>query len=387
MGCCGGFVGQVLNGPTDAVNKVVDEATKNPLATAALVAGAIYAPELLSSFGAESATGAGLTDASFAGAGGTFDAGALGSGASTGLAGGAFSPAATTPSVLNAGNADLALGNYSAMSPNFMNATSSDLLSSGIVNPSSLAPSMVDASGNIVSGAGAMSGAPMAMSMSDIMANPSLPSGIIDMTPSTGIDATKIASAATALKNAQTLLSPQSSSGGGGGGYGFAQASGIAGGSGGGQDITPAYNENLKMMGNYLNPIQSVNASNLVPSYKSMSSPMNVKRGGEIHDHIGHPEYPKSALETVFSTRGGSNYVQGKGTGQSDDIDAKLADGEYVFDADIVSALGDGSNKAGAQALDKMREAIREHKRSAPVNKIPPKARSPLAYLEEGNRK
>jgi hypothetical protein len=59
-----------------------------------------------------------------------------------------------------------------------------------------------------------------------------------------------------------------------------------------------------------------------------------------------------------------------------------LADGEYVFDADVVSALGNGSNKAGARILDKMRKEIRAHKRSAPVGKIPPPAKSPLEYMK-----
>lgn len=125
-------------------------------------------------------------------------------------------------------------------------------------------------------------------------------------------------------------------------------------------------------------------------------------------------------------------YASGKGTGQSDDIPAMLHDGDYVADADLVSALGDGSSKAGAEALekfrrsvphqhhaqggeavaakiadgeyvfpasfvtaigqgdnkagakilDKMREAIRAHKRSAPTTKIPPKSKSPLEYLK-----
>ena len=74
--------------------------------------------------------------------------------------------------------------------------------------------------------------------------------------------------------------------------------------------------------------------------------------------------------------------MQGDGGGQDDLIDARLADGEYVFDADIVAALGDGSNKEGAKKLDAMRESIRKQKRSAPVNRIPPKAKSPLAYLK-----
>ena len=75
--------------------------------------------------------------------------------------------------------------------------------------------------------------------------------------------------------------------------------------------------------------------------------------------------------------------MQGAGGGQDDLIDARLADGEYVFDADIVAALGDGSNKEGAKRLDKMRALIRSHKRGAPNDKIPPKAKSPLAYFKE----
>ena len=75
-------------------------------------------------------------------------------------------------------------------------------------------------------------------------------------------------------------------------------------------------------------------------------------------------------------------YVEGAGDGQSDSIPAMLADGEYVMDADVVSSLGNGSNKAGAKVLDKMRENIRMHKRSTPVNSIPSKAKSPLAYMK-----
>jgi hypothetical protein len=75
--------------------------------------------------------------------------------------------------------------------------------------------------------------------------------------------------------------------------------------------------------------------------------------------------------------------VAGPGDGQSDDIPAMLADGEYVFDADTVAQLGNGSTKAGSDLLDKFREEIRSHKRSAPVNKIPPPSKSPLQYLKQ----
>ena len=90
----------------------------------------------------------------------------------------------------------------------------------------------------------------------------------------------------------------------------------------------------------------------------------------------GQPHIPQ------FKTGTTGHYVQGEGDGQSDDIPAMLADGEYVFDADTVAALGNGSNKAGALQLDKMRQEIRKHKRAAPHNKIPPKAKSPLEYMK-----
>lgn len=55
-------------------------------------------------------------------------------------------------------------------------------------------------------------------------------------------------------------------------------------------------------------------------------------------------------------------YVKGQGTGRSDEIDAKLSDGEYVFDAETVALLGDGSSDAGAAILDRLRRQIRAWK-------------------------
>lgn len=66
-------------------------------------------------------------------------------------------------------------------------------------------------------------------------------------------------------------------------------------------------------------------------------------------------------------------------------VPAKIADGEYVFPAAFVTALGEGDNKRGAEILDGLREKLRAHKRAAPLDKIPPKAKSPLAYI--GNAK
>lgn len=79
--------------------------------------------------------------------------------------------------------------------------------------------------------------------------------------------------------------------------------------------------------------------------------------------------------------RQASMYVQGPGGGQDDTVPAVLSPGEYVIDADTVSALGDGNNEEGARRLDEFRANVREHKRSAPKHRIPPKAKAPVKYL------
>ena len=116
--------------------------------------------------------------------------------------------------------------------------------------------------------------------------------------------------------------------------------------------------------------------------------PHMLAQGGSPH---GNANIPTTASEShnpnVPIVQGRQDYrkgayVQGAGDGQSDDIPAMLADGEYVIDAETVAQLGNGSNKAGAKMLDTFRENIRAHKRSAPTHKIPPKSKSPLAYLK-----
>jgi hypothetical protein len=119
-----------------------------------------------------------------------------------------------------------------------------------------------------------------------------------------------------------------------------------------------------------------------LPSYSLDSSGdiMGFAMGGGVDDDSWMHKHPTHVAEFKTGTTG--HHVQGAGDGQSDDIPAMLADGEYVFDSDTVAALGNGSNKAGAGVLDKFREALREHKRSAPTDKIPPKA-APLTYLKQ----
>jgi hypothetical protein len=116
---------------------------------------------------------------------------------------------------------------------------------------------------------------------------------------------------------------------------------------------------------------------------------MKLAEGGQPDDHA-HPNYDGIPLLRTGGLSGlGGKYVEGKGDGTSDDIAAMLANGEYVFSADVVSALGNGSNKSGAEALDHMVQAIRERARSAPADELPPDAKSPLEYLKssKGNKR
>ncbi len=104
-------------------------------------------------------------------------------------------------------------------------------------------------------------------------------------------------------------------------------------------------------------------------------------------------EQEEEKPSTVTAARGGSmpsggplsqtsRYVAGPGTGRSDEIDAKLSDGEYVMDAETVALLGDGSSKAGAKRLDQFRANIRKQKgKSLAKGKFSPDAKQPERYL------
>jgi hypothetical protein len=73
--------------------------------------------------------------------------------------------------------------------------------------------------------------------------------------------------------------------------------------------------------------------------------------------------------------RGGEpRFLSGGGDGMSDSIratidgrqEARLADGEFVIPADVVSHLGNGSSKAGAKQLHAMMNRIRKARTGNP---------------------
>ena len=133
---------------------------------------------------------------------------------------------------------------------------------------------------------------------------------------------------------------------------------------------------------------QQQQAMQQVPaSYYTYGNPVNPSQMLQGMAQGGLPTQTNQPMTEGRNDYRAGSRVTGAGDGQSDDIPAMLADGEFVIDADTVAQLGNGSTKAGSDLLDKFREEIRAHKRSAPINKIPPPSKSPLAYLKAAKEK
>lgn len=123
-----------------------------------------------------------------------------------------------------------------------------------------------------------------------------------------------------------------------------------------------------------------------------MSTPLMATGGSMTGTRYG--QYAGGGLNVVHHSgkarvdfrRGDA--VTGPGDGQSDDIPAMLADGEFVIPADVVAALGNGSTKAGSDKLYDMMHSVRAYHRSAKPKDLPPPAKkSPLDYLKDTKRK
>jgi hypothetical protein len=88
--------------------------------------------------------------------------------------------------------------------------------------------------------------------------------------------------------------------------------------------------------------------------------------GGDVDDDM-----VKHLIE--YRKGGGHNgpgKVKGIGSGQEDKIPAWLSDGEYVWSAQDVADLGDGSTDEGVRRLDKMRQMVRHRAGRKDVKKI-----------------
>ena len=124
------------------------------------------------------------------------------------------------------------------------------------------------------------------------------------------------------------------------------------------------------------NPMAAINA------FKGVSSmaPVSAAQGGLM---------ASGGITTLGSYSDGGRLLKGPGDGMSDNIPAtiankqpaRLADGEFVIPADVVSHLGNGSTDAGAKQLYKMMDRIR-HARTG--NKKQGKRINPNKFLPKG---
>ena len=136
-----------------------------------------------------------------------------------------------------------------------------------------------------------------------------------------------------------------------------------------------------------LNPIFSAKLP--APSLAARSPrPMNLDwyRYGYGPEQSFFTNVPQGAANTSRAYTGyaeGGYAVGGPGGGRDDKIPAMLSDGEYVMDAETVALLGNGSPKAGADALDKFRVEVRKHKgRDLAKGKFSVNAKKPEQYLK-----
>lgn len=119
----------------------------------------------------------------------------------------------------------------------------------------------------------------------------------------------------------------------------------------------------LNLNKNYANggSIQAGGLQDLYGTQDAMTGPMLSKEG------YGLGRLQQLADGGVAGYKGGG-YLDGEGDGMSDSIpatiegkqEARLADGEFVVAADVVSHLGNGSTKAGAKRLYGMMDKVRK---------------------------
>lgn len=133
---------------------------------------------------------------------------------------------------------------------------------------------------------------------------------------------------------------------------------GASGGGGGGGGYTTTQSA----------PTQSVASNQFQPSMMPAMFAMNQSStpGSYYQPYIYR--YAQGGVADLGGYAAGGKLLRGAGDGMSDDIvaniegqqPARLADGEFVIPADVVSHLGNGSTDAGAKQLYKMMDRIRQ---------------------------
>ena len=114
--------------------------------------------------------------------------------------------------------------------------------------------------------------------------------------------------------------------------------------------------DRLYAMGGVINPPDD-------QTYMPNQTPMQRLEQNGLMSMIG-----RTAPQQTFAEGGMPRFLSGGGDGMSDSIhasidgkqEARLADGEFVIPADVVSHLGNGSSKAGAKQLYSMMDRVRQ---------------------------
>ena len=119
------------------------------------------------------------------------------------------------------------------------------------------------------------------------------------------------------------------------------------------------------------------------------ANPYMFAYGGPVDDEPGLDdwnEYQAGGIAAMAKGGMAPRFLSGGGDGMSDDIPAtingkqpaRLADGEFVVPADVVSHLGNGSSKAGAKQLYSMMDKVRTARTG---NKKQGKEINPAKYM------
>ena len=155
---------------------------------------------------------------------------------------------------------------------------------------------------------------------------------------------------------------------------------GNGGGDGGGEKRGGLINRHYALGGNIRDLMQRYAMGGGIGNYYASPDDGNRNFGGIGALNQG-PQYPMQGIGYAMGGQlggysDGGQLLRGPGDGVSDDIPAqigerqpaRLADGEFVIPARIVSELGNGSTDAGAKRLYAMMERIQAN-RSKTVGK------------------
>lgn len=147
-------------------------------------------------------------------------------------------------------------------------------------------------------------------------------------------------------------------------------ATSAMGGGGGGSESAPSATMTTQQSA----PPPSVASTQFNPAFSMPSMfAMNQTGPGAYYQPTLH-RYAEGGVADLGGYAAGGKLLKGPGDGMSDDIvaniagkqPARLADGEFVVPADVVSHLGNGSTDAGAKHLYKMMDRIRQARTGNP---------------------